>query len=166
MVKIFDSEISTGSLLARTIAGLLMASLTVILLYLIPKILSTSFTKGEETGELALILSQIINPYTNILVVAVALLVLLTILLRKTRAEGPMLIGLGTLLFLYFYSLLHGGIINITFPESLLDFARIIGINIRMNITLQVNITAIMILFSLPSIMIIAKGLFLILKQK
>jgi hypothetical protein len=100
----------------------------------------------------------------NILIIGilVSLLVLITVTLRSTKAEEPLLILLGVSLIAYWFTLLHGGTIILPIPDEVIQefVAQYTQMSVKANII--INITAIFLSAVCSAIIIMVKGALLI----
>jgi hypothetical protein len=141
----------------RAIAAIILAALTLATLYLIPRAIQLIIDQSNEPL-LQTLLPQILNPVTPTIGVIISALVFATIIFRKTKVEGPMLILLGISLIGYSYILFHGGSISIPIPPTILQ--NVIGDQIPLDLTANVTIglTTFMLASMITSFLIILKG--------
>ncbi len=149
------------SYLPRAIAAIILATLTLAVLYLTPRALQLVIADVSEP-ELQTILNQFIDPITPLIGAIASALVCATILVRKTKLEGPMLLLLGATLLVYSYTLFQGGSIPIQIPTTTLlqVINEKIPIDIAVNIT--IDLSTIMLASMLTPLLIIVKGSLLI----
>ena len=151
------------SYVPRAIAAIMLATLTLAVLYLIPRALQLVIAEVQEP-ELQTILNQFIDPITPIIGAVASALVCATILFRKTRMEGIMLLFLGITLIAYSYTLFQGGSIHIQIPTTTLQ--QVINEKIPVDIAakITINFSTIMLTSMLTPLLIICKGLVLTYK--
>jgi hypothetical protein len=86
----------------------------------------------------------------------------MSILLRRSRLEGPLLIGLGISTLLYFYTLTTGGLTRIIITPELLDLSKITEIPLNITAVISLNSVSLLILLAITSVLILLKGILLI----
>ena len=162
MPKILDLELKALSLALRAITAIIVAGITFFLLYYLPanflNILG-QFVPAQALPDPSILnplLSSLVNPSLPMIGLLLTILVFLECLLRGSKAYGPLLILTGLSFIAYLYLLFHGGTITITLPASLL-----MGISAGV----AVDLTTIMLLLMLPSILNIIKGAVLMTKK-
>lgn len=160
MVKLLDIEMSGGGLVLRILAALILFSLSCTVLFLAPRV-AMDFSKGIENLQIQEMVNQLLDPVTPSIGLVVSVNVLLLVIIRRTKLEGPALICLGVGLFAYGYTLFHGGVILLQVPVTGLQQA--LGFNVPMSIQATITLgTATLMLASIcPSILIIFKGVLL-----
>jgi hypothetical protein len=158
LVKLLDTELSVVRLALRILIALLLSSFSLVALYFVPRVLIDYLSSGIPDAQLLGLLNQLLDQRAPTLGILVSILVLVTVTLRKTKLEGPLLICLGASLITYSYILLHGGTVNLQIPAA--EIQRSLGINIPMSIQahLSVNITTLMLASVCPPLLIIVKG--------
>ena len=158
MVKLLDTEISVARLTLRILIALILSSLSLAVLYFVPRVLIDYMSSGIPDAQLQGLINQLLDQRTPTLGILVSILVLATMTLRKTKLEGPLLICLGAFLITYSYILLHGGTVDLQIP--VIEIQRSLGINIPISIQahLSVNITTLMLASMCPPLLIIVKG--------
>jgi hypothetical protein len=166
MVKILDTEISSGELIVRIIAGSIASAITLILLTVLPSIVSSVTGPVFIIKSVDSIIGQVLNPIVPVLGAIVSLLILTSILLRKSRIEGPLLISLGAATLLYFYVLQSGGITRINITPNLLEISKITEISIKVNASISLNSVTLLILVAITSVLIVVKGIILIRRAR
>ena len=158
MVKLLDMEISVARLTLRLIIALLLAAFSLTALYFVPRILIDYASSAITEAQLMSLINQLFDSRALTLGILTSVIVLLTITLRKTKLEGPLLICLGALLITYSYILLQGGTMNLQIPAT--EIQESLGINIPMSVQahLSLNISTLMLVSLCPPILIIIKG--------
>ena len=141
----------------RVIAAIILAALTLVTLYLIPRAIQMIIAQSSDV-QLQTLLPQILNPISPTIGVFASALVFASILLRKTKIEGPMLILLGISLIGYSYIFFQGGSINIQIPSSTLQNVINGQIPIDLTANLTIGLTTFMLASMITSILIIFKG--------
>lgn len=162
MPKILDLELKGSSLALRVVTGIIAAGITFFLLYYLPANFLSLL--GQLVPAQALpdpsilntLLSSLVNPSLPMIGLLLTVLVFLECLLRGSKAYGPILIISGLSFIAYLYLLFHGGTMTITLPASLL-----MGISAGV----AVDLTVIMLLFMLPSLLTIINGAVLMTKK-
>lgn len=157
MVKLLDTEIKSESLVFRVIIALFLASLSLAALYLAPRAL-INYLKVIPDAQLQSLMDQLLDPRIPTIGLIVSAFVLVTVTLRKTKAEGPLLICLGASLLSFWYILLHGG--TITFPIPMTEVQQAMGINVPMSIqaNVTINLTTLMLAAMSTPLLIMVKG--------
>jgi hypothetical protein len=135
----------------------MLATLTLAVLYLTPRVIQMLIA-DVQAPELQTILNQLINPITPLIGAVASAFVCATILVRKTKMEGPMLLILGATLIAYSYTLFQGGSISIQIPTT--NLQQIINENIPIDIAakITINLSTIMLASMLTPLLIIVKG--------
>jgi hypothetical protein len=157
LVKLLDTEIRSESLVFRVLIALFLASLSLAALYLAPRALIT-YLKVIPDAQLQSLMNQLLDPMIPAIGLIVSAFVLVTVTLRKTKVEGPLLICLGVSLIYFWYTLFHGG--TITLPIPMTEVQQAMGINMPMSIqaTVTANLTTLMLAAMSTPLLIIAKG--------
>ena len=157
MVKLLGTEIRSESLVFRVLIALFLASLSLVALYLAPRAL-INYLKEIPDAQLQSLMNQLLDPMIPTLGLIVSAFVLVTVTLRKTKAEGPLLICLGASLIYFWYTLFHGG--TITLPIPVTEYQQAMGVNVPMSIqaAVTVNLTTLMLAAMSTPLLIIAKG--------
>jgi hypothetical protein len=157
LVKLLDTEIRSESLVFRVLIALFLASLSLTALYLAPRAL-VNYLKVIPDAQLQSLMNQLLDQRIPTIGLIVSAFVLVTVTLRKTKVEGPLLICLGASLLSFCYILLHGG--TITLPIPMTEVQQAMGINVPMSIhaTVTANITTMMLAAMSTSLLIIVKG--------
>lgn len=159
MPKLIDVEVSGGGLAIRLVTGIVGAIIAFILLFFIPtsaaSLVSGSVPASFASGINSLI-SSLVNPVMPPLGLLVAVLVFLSALLRGTKIYGLIVILLGIFYLAYIYLFFHGGTINIQVPQ---------GIAQGVSGSIVVELNLLMLLFMIPSILTIIKGIVLSLPK-
>jgi hypothetical protein len=160
LVKLLDTEIRSESLVFRVLIALFLASLSLAALYLAPRALIT-YLKVIPDAQLQSLMNQMLDQRLPTIGLIVSAIVLLTVTLRKTRIEGPLLICLGASLLSFWYILFHGGTISLPVPVT--EIQRAMGVNVPMSIqaNVTVNLTALMLAAVSNPLLIVAKGVLL-----
>ena len=116
---------------------------------------------GTFAGELAgpanasvasALAASLVSAYLPLVGLAVAALVFLGVLLRGSRAYGPVLVVLGGALLAYVYVMFHGGTIDIAIPQ--VQQYSISG-------SVAIGLAALMYLFMVPALLTLVKGVVL-----
>jgi hypothetical protein len=109
-------------------------------------------------AQLQSLMDQLLDPRIPTIGLIVSAFVLVTVTLRKTKAEGPLLICLGTSLLSIWYILFHGG--TITLPIPMTEVQQAMGINMPMGIQaiVTINLTTLMLVAMSTPLLIIVKG--------
>jgi len=97
-----------------------------------------------------------VSPLVPIIGLGIATSHSLGVFFRKTRAEGVATIAGASLLALYIYYLLNGGIISIKIPEGLIQ---------NVSIRAVIDLTTLMQLFLIPPALSIIKGILKLLER-
>ena len=160
LVKLLDTEIRSENLVFRVLIALFLASLSLAALYLAPRAL-VNYLKVIPDAQLQSLINQLLDPRIPTMGLIVSAFVLVTVTLRKTKIEGPLLICLGASLLSFWYILFHGG--TITLPIPVTEVQQAMGINVPMSIeaNVAVNSTTLMLAAMSTPILIIAKGVLL-----
>ena len=166
MVKISDIEISSSQMIGRVIVGSIAAMVTLVLLVVIPAIFMSLSGPAFIIKSVNSVIWQVLNPIIMVIGVIVSILVLSSLILRKSRLEGPTLIGLGAATFLYFFLLVGGGMTRINIAPQSLDLSQITSLPIKVNASISVNSVTLLILLSIISLTLIVKGILLIRQNK
>jgi hypothetical protein len=137
--------------------ALILSVITLAALYYPPQLL-ISYVKTIPDITTQTLINQLLNPIIPTLGILTATLVFSTIILRKTRIEGPSLILLGLTLLVYSYFIFHGGNINLKIP--VIEIQRTLGQNIPINVQaeLTVHTTTLMIASMISSLILLIKG--------
>lgn len=161
MVKLLDTEIRSGRLVFRVLIALFLASLSLAALYLLPSA-AISYIKLIQDVQLQSLLYQLFDARIMPIGILVSLLVFVTVTLRTTKAEGPLLILLGVSLLTYCFIFLHGGTIALPVPEAVIQ--KLIGQNLPITVqaTITANIATLFLGAICPALLIIVKGALLI----
>ncbi len=164
MVKLLDTEIRSESLVFRVLIALFLASLSLAALYLAPRAL-IKYLKVIPDAQLQSLINQLLDPRITTIGLIVSAFVLITVTLRKTKVEGPLLICLGVSLLSFWYILFHGGTIILPIPMT--EVQQAMGINVPMNIQANVivNLTTLMLAAMSTPLLIIVKGVLLTLAR-
>ncbi|MDI9644533.1 MAG: hypothetical protein QFX35_04865 [Candidatus Verstraetearchaeota archaeon] len=163
MVRLLDIEVSRASLALRVISGVTLAALTFLLLYMVPSNLpSLIWEMGREQpsvpGE---VLSSLVDPMLPILGLALVPAVFLNALLKKTAAQGPIMIVIGLLSVSYIYLAFHGGVISLDIPPSILAGYPPSGGSLH----LRIDFFLLMVLFMIPHFLSLVRGLLFIIDR-
>jgi hypothetical protein len=160
LVKLLDIEIKSTRLVLRILTALFLASLSLSALYLAPVAL-INYLKVIPDAQLQSFINQLLDPRLPIIGLIATAFVLLPMTLRKTNAEGPLLICLGISLLSFAYILFHGG--TITLPIPMTEVQKSMGVNVPTSIqaTVTVNITTLMLAAMSTPLLIIVKGVLL-----
>ena len=159
MPKILDLELKATSLALRVVIGIIAAAITFFVFYYLPtNLLSliSQFLPAQvlpPSSTLDPLLSSIMDPTLPMIGLVLTVLVFLEYLLRGSKAYGTILILTALSLIAYLYLLFNGGTITITLPASLL---------MGTSVDIALDLTFMMILLMLPSILNIIKGMVLI----
>jgi hypothetical protein len=158
LVKLLDTEISATRLGLRLLIALILSSLSLLVLYLIPRfLLDYASTTIPDTQTQSLV-NQLLDSRILTLGILVPLIVLFTITLRKSKLEGPLLIGLGATLITYSYLLLQGGVVNLQIPAAAIQNILRINLPIRLQAHLSLDITTLMLVSMLAPLLLVVKG--------
>jgi hypothetical protein len=144
----------------RAIAAIILAALTLTILYMIPRAIQSIITEGKNP-QLLTLLDQILNPLTPTIGAVASVLVFAAMLLRRTRLEGPTLLILGASLIVYSYTFFQGGSINIQIPSTAIQQTINEKIPLTLTANLTINLTTIMLASMITSTLIILKGVML-----
>jgi hypothetical protein len=153
-----DLEISAARLALRVLIALILFSLSLAVLYFIPSALLDLTSTRIPNAQLLALINQLLDPRIPTIGILSSFLVLATMMLRKTKLEGPLLILLGASLITYSYVLLHGGTIDIQIPVTQIQNALEINIPMTIQASLSLSIVALMLASMCPPIFIIFKG--------
>jgi len=158
LVKLLDIEISAARLTLRVIVAILLFALTLAALYILPVVLQNYVITGIPNAQIMAIATQALDPKTPTIGILASLLVLTTVMLRKTKLEGPLLILLGASLITYSIVLLRGGTINIQIPVT--EIQGLLEFNTPMNIqaAIHLNLTTLMLASMTAPVLIMIKG--------
>jgi hypothetical protein len=162
MPKILDLELKASSLALRVIVSIIAAAIMFFVLYYLPaNLLSflSQFVPAQALpppSTLNPLLSSIIDPTLPMIGLLLTVLVFLEYLLRGSKAYGPILILTSLSFIAYLYLFFNGGTMIITLPANLL-----MGISVD----IALDLTVIMLLLMLPSILNIIKGIVLMTKK-
>jgi hypothetical protein len=157
LVKLLDTEIKSTQLVFRILIALFLASLSLAVLYIAPVALK-NYLKVIPDAQLQNLINQLLDPRIPTVGVIASALVLVTVTLRNTKAEGPLLICLGVSLLSFAYILFHGG--SIILPIPMTEVQKAMGINVPLSIQaiVTVNITTLMLVAMSAPLLIIVKG--------
>jgi len=157
LVKLLDIEISGARLALRVLIALFLSALSLTVLYIAP-ITIMNYLNGIPSTQLQSLMRQLLVPTVVYIGLIVSALVLITVTLRKTRLEGPILIGLGVFLLAYWYIIFHGGTLTISIPVT--EIQQALGYNVPVSIaaSVTVNLTTLMLASMLTPLIIIVKG--------
>jgi len=151
MPKILDLQLKTSSLVLRLIVGLITAAVSFILLYYIPANLSSlMYSFGIRDEIIINLVRSLVNPVLPTIGLAVAVLELVSAIMRGSKTYGPITLVLGLLLTSYVYLLFQQGAIVIPLSASI--YPGISG-------ALVIQLTNLMLLFILPFILMALKGI-------
>ena len=162
MPKILDLELKATSLALRVVIGVIAAAITFLISYYLPaNLLSllSQFLPAQALpppSTLEPLLSSIINPMLPMIGFVLTVLIFLEYLLRGSKAYGPILILTALSLIAYLYLLFNGGTMAIALPASIF-----MGTSVDM----ALDLTIMMILLMLPSILNMIKGMVLITRK-
>jgi len=162
MPKIFDLELKTTSLALRIVIGIIAAAITFFVFYYLPaNLLSpiSQFLPAQALPPLSTLdplLSSIIDPMLPMIGLVLTVLIFLEYLLRGSKAYGPILILTALSFIAYLYLLFNGGTMTIAPPVSLL---------MGTSVDIALDLTIMMILLMLPSILNMIKGMVLITRK-
>ncbi len=158
MVKLLDTEIGATRLTLWIIIALLLSSLSLTALYLFPRFIIDYTSNAIPDTQIQGLVNQLLDPRIPTLGIIASALVFITITLRKTKIEGPLLIFLGATLITYSYVLLQGGTVNFQIPATAIQNS--LGINTAISIQahLSLNITTLMVASMSTPLLIIVKG--------
>ncbi|MDG6937492.1 MAG: hypothetical protein JRM97_08230 [Nitrososphaerota archaeon] len=93
--------------------------------------------------------ASLVSPSLPLVGLAVAALVFLGVLLRGTKAYGPVLVALGVALLAYVYVAFHGGTIDVSIP-------RVQQYSVSGSVAL--GLASLMYLFMAPAVLTLVKG--------
>ena len=151
MPKILDLQLKTSSLILRLIVGLITAAVSFILLYYIPANLSSlMYSFGIRDEIIINLVRSLVNPVLPTIGLAVAVLELVSAIMRGSKTYGPITLVLGLLFTSYVYLLFQQGAIVIPLSASI--YPGISG-------ALVIQLTNLMLLFMLPFILMALKGI-------
>jgi hypothetical protein len=141
----------------RAIAAIIVATLTLAILYLIPRAIQSIITENKDP-QLLTLLDQVLKPMTPNIGAVASVLVFAAIILRRTKLEGPTLLILGASLITYSYMFFQGGSINIQIPSTAIQQTITEKIPLTLTANLTINLTTIMLASMITSTLIILKG--------
>jgi len=157
MPKILDLQLKTSSLVLRLIVGLITAAVSFILLYYIPANLSSLMYSSGVRDEIVITLVKgLVNPMLPTIGLAVAVLELVSAIMRGSKTYGPITLVLGLLLTSYFYLFFQQGAIVI--PLSGYIYPGLSG-------SIVIQTSTLMLLFMLPGILTALKGIVVTLQS-
>lgn len=165
MVKLLDLEMSSATFVIRVICAAVIASLTFLLLFLVPMNLTflTAAILGEKMPtQLCALVSSLVDPNLPLLGLALVPIEFLNVLLRGTRAQGPITIALSFLFIAYISLAFHGGFVGLEIPTSLMAGSTAPGKALAMHLDLFM----LMILFIAPQLLGLVKGLLLTARRQ
>ncbi len=157
MVKLLDTEIKAGRLVFRVLIALFLTTLSAAALYLLP-LTAFSYLPLIRDAQLQSILTQLLDERILTTGIIVSFIVFVTVTLRLTKAEGPLLILLGASLIAYWYILLHGGTIALSVPEAAIRELIDQNLPIDIQVKITVNFAALFLAAISPALLIILKG--------
>jgi hypothetical protein len=150
-----DLQLSAASLALRVISGAALAALVFLAFYYLPANLS-ALVSGSLTPSSAAAVSSVATAIvgsTPIIGLVLAVLVFLGALLRGSKVYGVVLIVIGMLFATYTYLLLHGGLIGGTLPSDL---------SLGASGNFAIDVSLLMVVLLVPSILTVVKGTLLI----
>jgi hypothetical protein len=162
MPKILDLELKALSLALRVIVGIIVAAITFFVLYYLPTNLQSILSQIVPAQALPTpstlnpLLTGVTSSILPMIGLLLTVLVFLECLLRGSKAYGPILILTGLSFIAYLYLFFNSGTITVNLPASLL-----MGISA----SIAIDLTTIMLLLMLPSILTIIKGIVLMTKK-
>lgn len=154
-----DLQLSSASLALRVISGAALAALVFLAFYYLPANLS-ALVSGSLTPSNAAAVSSVATALvgsTPIIGLVLAALVFLGAVLRGSKVYGAVLIVIGILFATYTYLLLHGGSIGGTIPSNLSSGA---------SGNFVIDVTLLMVLLLVPSILTVVKGTLLLVPHE
>jgi hypothetical protein len=172
--KLLDLEIGTASLVIRVILGLICAGIVFFLFYYLPVNLKAIldfvlFTKVPLSGNIISgatgdVLRALVLPLLPYLGLVLVVGTFLEILMRGTKIYGPILIVSGAFWLMVLYIVFEGGNIVFTLDQNL--FSSISETLSSFALRISIGLTPIMLIFMLPSILTIAKGVVLVMGSR
>lgn len=151
---------SFGSLVLRLFIAVLLSAFSLSVLYLVPGLLM-DLLSTIEVGPFRSILTQLIEPGFPSVGIVVSVLVFSVMMLRRTKLEGPLLIGLGVALFAYWYIAFSGGTMVLSIPETSVENLMSSGIPVEIEAHATINLTSIMLSLMITPILVTGKGILL-----
>ncbi len=109
----------------------------------------SSFAPQTYQGPIAAAASSLINPILPTIGLLIVALIFLASLLRGTKIYGILLMILGLTLASYVFVAFQGGTVSVTVPRGVIQ-------NVAANVTVQ--LTSLMLLLMIPSLLTIVKG--------
>jgi hypothetical protein len=172
--KLLDLEIGTASLVIRVILGLICAGIVFFIFYYLPVnikaildfILSTvvpgssSIPPSFTSDVLGIAVSPIL-PFSGLVLTVVTFL---EIVMRGTKIYGPILIASGSFWLVVLYIVFEGGNIVFALDQSL--FSGLSEILPSFALRISIGLIPIMLIFMLPSILTVTKGVVLVLGNR
>lgn len=174
MPKLLDLEIGTASLVIRVILGLICAGIVFFIFYYLPVnlkaildfVLSTVVPGSSNippgaTGDL---LGAVVSPILPFSGLVLTVVTFLEIVMRGTKIYGPILIVSGSFWLVVLYIVFEGGNIIFALDQSL--FSGLSEIISNFALRISIGLLPIMLIFMLPSILTIVKGVVLVLGSR
>lgn len=139
--------------------GAIFSFLVFLFFYVIPANLTdlVSLAVPSQAEALKGIVSALVNPVLPLIGLFLTVIVFLEILLKDTRAYGPLLILSGSGFIAYILVAMHGGIIKLAIPPDLL-----MGVSLN----LIVDLMLLMLIMLLPSALTVLKGLIITFRKR
>lgn len=165
MVKILGLELTVASLALRLVLGAFLCAGAFLIFYYLPANfvkLASGAMGGEIPPAASGLLSSLIDPLLPQVGLVLAAAIFICALLRGTKAYGPVTIALSLVYAAYVVLWFHGGAISIAVPEELLGGELPFGASL----SVIVDMPLLMVLFLVPALLGVIKGVLLILMTK
>jgi len=153
-------QLSSASLTIRVVSGAVLSALTFVVFYYVPANLA-SLVSGHLPSSIAPaasnLASALVGSTLPVIGLVLTVLVFLGIVLRGSRPYGMILILTGLLFAAYTYVVMQGGTIGITLSGSLPHGA---------SGNIAIDVSLLMLLLLIPSLLTIFKGALLLAVHK
>lgn len=137
----------------RVVLAVVFGGLAAVFLAYLPAMVGSFAKQAAGTANAAAVesvVSALVNPSLPAVGAVVAALVFVGVLLRGTKAYGPVLVVLGLALLAYVYMAFQGGTIALTIPQ---------GVQYSATGTVSIGVSMLMLMFMIAPILTLVKGL-------
>ena len=152
MVKFFDLDLSPRSICVRVASAIIFASLEGFLFYYLPTHLASLlslYLPRNSSSNIQSMIAALVSPALPLTGIAISLIAFFGILLRGSKIYGIILVVDGILFSFYTYLFFQGGTMLVKIPSGLVQ-----GISG----SVAMDLTLVMWLLILPSLLTIVKG--------
>ncbi|HRR53830.1 MAG TPA: hypothetical protein P5168_03295 [Candidatus Methanomethylicus sp.] len=169
---ILGLEISTGRLALRIAAGVMLAAVLFAFLSLLPMAAQGILSEflPEEFGAFYDVIAPLIHPALPFTGAAIAFLSLLIVVLRGSAAYGPVTAAFGLAFIAHILLAFSFGTPSLAFPPEMITQALQEALNMPVAIDIELaayaDLTGLMLVFMLPFILTVIKGVILTVSRR